>query len=143
MIGMDQYELIRMAYRVYHKSIRRISQERGHPRRTVRQVLAGMEPRYRRQKGVALPRMDAVTEVVKRWLEADRQAPKKQRHTARRIYARLVAEHGFSGAESTVRRWVREFKAKRGEGRTVAVIPLWGLCVTKLFRGNSLAEHSG
>lgn len=124
MIGMDQYELIRTAYRVYHKSIRQIAQETKHHRTTIRKVLKGLEPQYRRQKVVTMPRMDPVAEVVRRWLEADQQAPKKQRHTARRIYARLVAEHGFSGSEPTVRRWVREFKASRGEGRAAAVIPL-------------------
>lgn len=124
MIGMDQYELIRTAHRVYHKSIRQIARETQHHRKTIRKVLAGMEPQYRRQKRGAMPRMDAVAAVVTHWLEADQQAPKKQRHTARRIYTRLVAEHAFAGAESTVRRWVRQLRAWRGEGRAVAVIPL-------------------
>ena len=124
MIGMDQYELIRTAYRVYHKSIRQIALETKHHRKTIRKVLRGLEPQYRRQKARRMPRMDPVAEVVKGWLEADQQAPKKQRHTARRMYARLVAEHGFLGSEPTVRRWVRELKASRGEGRAAAVIPL-------------------
>ena len=38
----------------------------------------------------------------------DQQRPPKQRHTARRIYHRLVAEYGFRGGESTVRQYVRE-----------------------------------
>ena len=36
----------------------------------------------------------------------------------------MYEEHGFSGSEPTVRRWVREFKASPGEGRAAAVIPL-------------------
>lgn len=35
---------------------------------------------------------------------------RKQRHTAKRIYDRLVAERGFIGGESTVRAKVRELK---------------------------------
>ena len=53
---MDQYELIRTADRVYKKSIRQISRETGHTRRTVRKVLAGQEPEYRREKEPACPR---------------------------------------------------------------------------------------
>ncbi|WP_181742228.1 IS21 family transposase [Thermoactinomyces mirandus] len=43
-------------------------------------------------------------------LRQDEQAPPKQRHTARRIYQRLVEEYGFTGGESTVRSFVRELK---------------------------------
>ena len=42
----------------------------------------------------------------------------------RRIWVRLVQEHGFGGAESTVRRWVREWKADHGYGGRQAVAPL-------------------
>ena len=44
MIGMDQYELIRAASRVYGKSISAISREYGHSRKTIRKALAGFEP---------------------------------------------------------------------------------------------------
>ena len=43
-------------------------------------------------------------------LEADAGAPRKQRHTARRIYDRLVEERGFEGSYSTVRRFVRDWR---------------------------------
>ena len=46
---MDQYEMVRTAHRVYKKSIRQIARETGHTRRTVRKVLAGQEPKYRRE----------------------------------------------------------------------------------------------
>ena len=48
LLGMDQYEMVRTAHGVYKKSIRRISRETGHTRRTIRKVLAGQEPQYRR-----------------------------------------------------------------------------------------------
>ena len=47
---MDQNELIRTAHRVYKKSIRQIARETGRTRRTVRKVLAGQEPKYRRDE---------------------------------------------------------------------------------------------
>ena len=104
---MDQYELIRTAHRVYKKSIRQIARETGHTRRTVRKVLAGQEPKYRREK------------------EPERRSqPVKQRHTAHRVWQRLVEEHEFTGAEPTVRRWVRERKTRLGWNQTGAVVPL-------------------
>jgi transposase len=125
---MDQYELIRTAHRVYGKSIRGIRRETGHHRQTIRKVLAGQEPHYRRRQRVACPVMDPVAEVVAKWLREDRDRPRKQRHTAARVYQRLVEEEGFRGAESTVRRWVREWKARQGEGVSGAVIPLDPKC---------------
>jgi transposase len=68
--------------------------------------------------------MDAVAGVVEQWLREDRTRPKKQRHTAHRIYQRLVEEQGFAGAESTVRRWVREWKVEQGWGSQKAMVPL-------------------
>lgn len=121
---MDQYEHIRTAHRVYGKSIRGIRRETGHHRQTIRKALAGKEPKYRRRKPVGCPVMDSVVGVVEKWLREDRDRPHKQRHTAARIYQRLVEEEGFQGAESTVRRWVREWKAQQGESRTAVAIPL-------------------
>ena len=46
-------------------------------------------------------------------LEADRDAPKKQRHTARRVWQRLVEEHGADVGESTVRRYVSEARRRQ------------------------------
>ena len=45
--------------------------------------------------------------LIDSWLEADRVAPPKQRHTARRVWQRLVDEYGAAVAESTVRDYVR------------------------------------
>ena len=45
---------------------------------------------------------------------ADRDAPRKQRHTARRIWRRLVDEHGADVAEVTVRQYVRARKRELG-----------------------------
>ena len=53
-------------------------------------------------------------------LEADLGAPRKQRHTAKRIYDRLVEERGYEGSYSSVQRHVRKMEARargRREGR--------------------------
>ena len=49
-------------------------------------------------------------------LEADLGAPRKQRHTAKRLYDRLVEERGYEGSYSTVQRHVREWRLARGAG---------------------------
>ncbi|MHB8510378.1 MAG: hypothetical protein ACYDGR_17315, partial [Candidatus Dormibacteria bacterium] len=58
------------------------------------------------------PVMGAVAETIELWLTQDLGQPRKQRHTAHRIYERLVAEHGFGGSESTVRQWVRNHRPR-------------------------------
>jgi len=121
---MDQYELIRTAHRVYGKSIRTIARETGHHRSTIRKALAGVEPQYHLQQERSSPVMEPVAGVIKEWLKEDPERPEKQRHTARRVYTRLVEEKGFQGAESTVRRWVREAKADLGLGSRQAMVPL-------------------
>lgn len=121
---MDQYELIRTAARVYQKSIRQIARETGHTRKTIRKVLAGWEPKYRRRHEPASRVMNSVAAIIEGWLRADQETPKKQRHTAHRIWTRLVEEYAFPGAESTVRRWVREHKARLGWHTVTAVLPL-------------------
>lgn len=46
------------------------------------------------------------------WLIEDQTRPKKQRHTAKRIYDRLVSEFGFAGSDRTVRYYVAKRKSE-------------------------------
>jgi predicted Zn-dependent protease len=52
------------------------------------------------------PALGPWTTLIRPWLVADLEAPRKQRHTARRVHQRLVAEYGANVAESTVRAFV-------------------------------------
>jgi transposase len=54
--------------------------------------------------------------LIREWLEGDRTAPRKQRHTARRVWQRLRAEHDADVAEPTVRHVVRRLRAELGMG---------------------------
>jgi transposase len=107
MIRMDQYGYIRTAYRVYRKSIKQICRETGHSRETVRKVLRSEPFGYSPRTEQPYPVLGSYLPVIDQWLEEDKQRPKKQRHTAKRIYDRLVREHGFIGGSSTVRHYVR------------------------------------
>jgi transposase len=66
--------------------------------------------------------------VIDQWFTEDRARPRKQRHTAKRIYDRLVREFGFQGHDSTVRRYVRKAKRRLGVQVTPAFIPLEPEC---------------
>ena len=80
-------------------------------RRDVRAALASAVPPARKVAVRASPKMDTWKPIVDGWLAADRVAPRKQRHTARRVWQRLVAEHGAQIGESTVRRYVAQVRA--------------------------------
>jgi len=124
MITMNQYELIRTAHRVYGKSIRKIARDYGHSRKTIRKALRGDTPNYKKQNNSSSPVMDSFLPVVGEWLKGDVSSPKKQRHTSRRIFDRLVQEHGFRGGESTVRAHVRRLKQDLGLSKIESVVPL-------------------
>ena len=70
----------------------------GWRRETVRKMLRyAAPPGYRRQKPIRRPRLDPYTGVIDQILESDEALPKKQRHTAQRIFERLRDEHDFAG----------------------------------------------
>lgn len=121
MVQVDEKERIRIAHFLQGMSIREIAREMNHSRKTVRNALRDPSPPvYTRKNPSPAPVIGAVKEIIKQWLGEDADRPRKQRHTAHRIYERLRDEHGFIGAESTVRRHVR---AERGK-KTESFIPL-------------------
>ena len=139
MLKVGQYEYIRTAHRVYGKGIRQIAKETGHSRNTVRKALRGQYNGYGKRVKQPYRVLGPYVEIIDKWLEEDKGRPKKQRHTARRIYARLCSEHGFNGSERSVRRYVREAKLRLGIGEAKVFIPLdpevgkeaevdWGNC---------------
>jgi len=120
---MDEYEFIRTGYRVYGKNISELSRITGHSRNTIKKAIKGEPWGYKERKHQAFPVLGPYMGVIDRWLEGDRGQPKKQRHTARRIYNRLVEEYGFNGGESTVRRYVKMAKIKLGLEEPKVFVP--------------------
>ena len=120
---MDQYEFIRTAHRAYGKNISELARMTGHSRNTVKKALRGEPWGYSERKKQPFPVLGQYVAIIDGWLKEDRDVPKKQRHTARRIYHRLVAEHGYKGGESTVRRYVSMAKMRLGRDRPGAFIP--------------------
>jgi transposase len=103
-------------------SIRELAERHRVHRRTVRAALVDATPPARRTPVRASPVMGGYEVLVRGWLVADASAPRKQRHTARRVWQRLVAEHGARVGESTVRRLVARLRVELGTGRPVVTI---------------------
>ncbi|MDX2446496.1 MAG: hypothetical protein QNK29_04765 [Desulfobacterales bacterium] len=113
---MDQYSFIRTAHRVYGKKIKQIAREAGHSKNTIKKVLRGEYTGYKLRIEQPYPILGPYLNMIDQWLKDDKERSKKQRHTAVRVFNRLKQEHDFEGAETTVRRYVREAKLRLGVG---------------------------
>jgi transposase len=112
---VELFELIRRDREAEGASIRELARRHGVHRRAVRQALAAATPPERsRPAHRPAPSLGPYHALIDQWLEADRQAPRKQRHTARRVFERLVDEHGAQVGETTVRDYVRARRRQIG-----------------------------
>jgi transposase len=104
-------------------SIRALAERHGVHRRTVRQALADATPPARKVPERLAPATGRYVDLVRRWLLEDQAAPKKQRHTARRVWQRLVEEEGARIGESTVRNLVARLRVEIGANRCQVMVP--------------------
>ncbi len=120
---MELFERIRRERREEEVSIRDLARRHKVHRRTVRQALAAALPPPRRPSERVAPALGPHRPTIVAWLTADLTAPRKQRHTARRVWQRLVDEQGAVVAESTVRAMVSELKRAIGSGTMLVTVP--------------------
>ena len=120
---VELFEQIRREYEFGVGTIKGVATKLGVHRRMVRQALASAEPPERKVVERERPVMAALIPFIDGILQADRKAPRKQRHTAHRIWRRIRTElPEREVAEVTVRRYVRERKQELGwSTRTVCV----------------------
>jgi transposase len=89
-------------------SKRAILRETGMHWRTLEKVLQYSEPPgYRIKEERDKPKLGAFLRRIEEILESDKELPKKQRHTAKRIYERLK-EESYEGKYTVVREAVRQ-----------------------------------
>ena len=115
-IEVDMYEKIRQLYVHERKSQREIAKILKISRSTVKKYCEGTHVPWERSGTSGRTPYVVTDHILQRmasYLEEDEtENIKKQKHTARRIYDRLVDEEGFTGGESTIRRIVAEMRQK-------------------------------
>lgn len=121
---MELFEQIRREYEFGVGTIKGVAHKLGVHRRMVRQALANAEPPEREQSQRERPVIGPLRAFINAILEADRKAPRRQRHTAHRIFERIrteMPEHKV--AEVTVRLYVRERKRELGWSTRATCVP--------------------
>lgn len=112
---VELFEQIRRAREIEGASIRNLAVRYNVHRRTVHQALeSALPPERKVPVGRPAPKLGPYHQTIDAILEADRTAPPKQRHTARRIWQRLCDEHGAVVAEVTVRQHVARRRREIG-----------------------------
>src|SRR3954453_20063114 len=112
---MKQWAEIRRRVLVEALSKRQIRRETGMHWTTLEKILQNSQPPgYRTDTPRAKPKLGPYLDRIARILDDDKQAPRKQRHTAKRIFQRLC-EEGYQGGYTVVKEAVRDLRLKRRE----------------------------
>lgn len=126
---MDKVHSIRQLFYEQGKSVSAIAAETGHDRKTISKYLDMTdfntpEPKKEDPENMC-PKLDAYKPLIDQWLLDDRKAPRKQRHTAKRVFKRLLAEsEGFDCSYRLVAQYVAYRKAQMNLDNKKSYLPL-------------------
>jgi hypothetical protein len=123
MSRVELYERIRNDSRAEGLGIRALAARHHVHRRTVREALTSATPPERKVPERISPALGPYTTLVRAWLVADRDVPRKQRHTSRRVWQRLVGDYGARVAESTVRAYVAQVNFELDNTLRIVTVP--------------------
>jgi len=114
-MDMEQWARVRRKVLIEGRSKRSVMKEEGLHWETLQKMLSHSRPPGYRRVNKAGRKIDAFAEWVQAVLDSDREVPRKQRHTAKRIFERLRDERGFDGDYTAVKELVAELKAVKRE----------------------------
>lgn len=121
---VELFEQIRREYEHGNGTIIGTANKFGVHRRTVRQAIECALPRERKKPDRKRTKFDAVKGFIERILRDDQRAPRKQRHTAHRIFSRLQTELPEAEvAERSVRQYVEEIRRQIGLAKREVFVP--------------------
>jgi len=127
---VELFEQIRREYEFGIGTIAGVAKKLGVHRRMVREAIGSALPRPRKKTERPRWKMQAAADFVNAVLEADRKAPRKQRHTAHRIWERIQQElPDCKIGERTVRHYVHDRKIALGLIARETCVPqsyVWG-----------------
>jgi len=113
---MELWSEVRRRVLTKELSQRAACKEYGFGWHTLKKILAHDEPPgYRQSQPREKRKLAPFLPIIHEILAADRQAPKKQRHTSKRIFERLREEHGYLGGQTVVKDAVRAWKQSHQE----------------------------
>lgn len=113
MLRMETKAEIREAILLKGKSIREVSKETGRSRNTIRKMLEDGEiPSYKKRAERPSAVLGPYKARLETWIKEDEKKPKKARRTGVRMYKLLRDEHGYRGAEGTIRGYVGKLRGK-------------------------------
>src|SRR5665213_909459 len=116
MKNVDDYLKVRHAVRIEGLSERAAARRFGIDPRTVNKMMKfSVPPGYKRKKPPAKPKLDPFIPVIDRILRDDKSQPKKQQHTAKRIFERLRDEYGYTGGITIVKDYVAGWRQRTQE----------------------------
>jgi transposase len=115
---VELFAAIRFDWQRYRMPVRALARKYDVHRRTVRQAISSPVPPERKVPVRAAPVREAVAGWIDEMLREDLAAPRKQRHTARRVFERLADEHGAQVSYSYVAKYVARRRPEiAAEGR--------------------------
>ena len=113
---VELYAQVRYAVQIEGLSQREAARRFGIDPRTVAKMMQfSVPPGYRRSKPPTKPKLDPFIAIIDKILADDKERPKKQQHTAKRIFERLRDEHGYTGGLTIVKDYVAGWRQRSRE----------------------------